>query len=436
MNDGMKPGAPSLLAEFFNSRIDLEKIFQTAVPRIANMALRALAMGSKFVLMIVLARILEPAQIGLYGLFTATLYFSVIFIGVDYYTYSQRELLSVPKDRWSFVLQHQVIAIGLLYLLILPLQLPLFYFNLLPSKFLYWFYILLLFEHISQELNRILVAMQRPLMASIVLFIRMGAWVWLIIPMMWFNHDTRNLNAIFLAWFVGTATASFVGGIMVWRGSRPWRWWPIDRAWILRGYKTGLMFFLATLSFMTLRTIDRYIVNFLVGPSLLGVYTLFMGLAMTVISLMEPAVFSFLYPPIVSAYQKGDRITYRTLMREMGIWTIALSIALAAIVGIFTPFVLHWIDRPLYTEHLSLIWLLLSVTVIYAGGMIPHYGLYAMRADRSIMFAHLSSLVVFFVVVALLASTTPLYTVPYALLAAFTWMGIYKLWRYSCLRSD
>jgi hypothetical protein len=123
-------------------------------------------------------------------------------------------------------------------------------------------------------------------------------------------------------------------------------------------------------------------------------------------------------------------------MREMGIWTIALSIALAAIVGIFTPFVLHWIDRPLYTEHLSLIWLLLSVTVIYAGGMIPHYGLYAMRADRSIMFAHLSSLVVFFVVVALLASTTPLYTVPYALLAAFTWMGIYKLWRYSCLRSD
>ncbi len=39
----MKPGALSLLVEFFNSRIDVEKIFQTAVPRIAHMALRALA---------------------------------------------------------------------------------------------------------------------------------------------------------------------------------------------------------------------------------------------------------------------------------------------------------------------------------------------------------------------------------------------------------
>jgi len=88
--------------------------------RVLNVSLRVLAMGSKFVLLIGLAKLLEPAEIGLFGLFAATVSFSMLVIGGDYYTYSQRELMSLPRERWSFVLQHQLLATGLLYIFLLP----------------------------------------------------------------------------------------------------------------------------------------------------------------------------------------------------------------------------------------------------------------------------------------------------------------------------
>ena len=98
-------------------------------PRLANMFLRGLSMGSRFVLILVLAKLLEPAELGLYGLFLATVSFSIMLVGADYYTYSQRELLSQPRDRWSFVLQHQALATVLLYGLILPAHLLVFWLD-------------------------------------------------------------------------------------------------------------------------------------------------------------------------------------------------------------------------------------------------------------------------------------------------------------------
>ena len=95
--------------------------------RLLNLALRGLSMGSKFVLIIFLARYLSVEDIGLYGLVVATVSFSVILLGGEFYTYSQRELLSVDKNKWCWILQHQSLATMALYLLILPLQLLIFY---------------------------------------------------------------------------------------------------------------------------------------------------------------------------------------------------------------------------------------------------------------------------------------------------------------------
>ena len=72
---------------------------------------------------------------------------------------------------------------------------------------------------------------------------------------------------------------------------------------------------------------------------------------------------------------------------------------------------------------------------IYTAGMIPHYGLYARGADRSIVVAHISSLGVFILATALLAREAPLEAAAYGLIAAFGWMGGLKLVQYRRLRS-
>ena len=62
------------------------------------MVLRSLSLGSRFILLFVLARLLKPSDVGIYGLMTATIAFSVLVLGGDYYTYSQRELMAGPGD--------------------------------------------------------------------------------------------------------------------------------------------------------------------------------------------------------------------------------------------------------------------------------------------------------------------------------------------------
>ncbi len=392
-----------------------------------------MGMGSRFVLLILLAKLLDPADVGLFGLFVATVSFSMLVIGGDYYTYSQRELLSRPREEWSFVLQHQAVATGLLYIFLLPSQLLLFWFELLPGELLIWFFALLIVEHIAQEINRLLVAMQHPLIASWVLFIRMGAWVWVVLPIMWIIPEAQSLHTVFIAWLPGALLAIFIGAIVIYREISPWRRWPLDRTWIRRGFTVGMLFLLATICFKALLTVDRYVVEHLVGVDMLGVYVLYIGIAMTVVNFLDPAVFSFLYPRIVSAYRQGDLPLYQKLMREMTWSTIGVSLILVIILAAIAPFMLEWIGRAVYAEHLPLLWLLLAVAVTYAVAMIPHWGLYARGADRSIVFAHISSLVVFCIAVILLAKHAPFMATAYGLLAAFTWIGIIKFMFYQRL---
>lgn len=402
-----------------------------------NVALRVTGMGSRFALTLVLARLLEPSELGMLGLSFAVISFGVLLVGGDFYTHSLRELLSSPRERWSFVLQHQILATCLLYSLFLPLLALLFVFGLLPADLLGWFFALLLVDHIVTEINRLLVAMQRPLLASWVLFFRMGAWVWVVLPVMWFVPDSRNYETVFIGWLIGGVLAIVIGIRVVTHEAAPWRYWAWDRAWLLRGFYVGLMFLVATLCFKALTTVDRFVVEGLSSMDLLGVYVFYSSMTGAIMGILDAAVFSFLYPRLVRAQRVGDIRVYRRIRSEM-IWsTLVVSIGLAILIALFTPFLLDWIDRPLYAEHQPLLWLLLMVTVVYCIGMIPHYGLYARGADRSILAAHVSSLLVFALVTSMSAKSYPMEAAAIGLLAAFTWMGGLKFLQYRrCLKLE
>jgi O-antigen/teichoic acid export membrane protein len=399
-------------------------------PRLTNMLLRSLSTGSKFALVVVLAKLLEPSEVGLYGLFVATVGFSMLVIGGEYYTYSQRELLTEGKSRWSFVLQHQTLATAFLYAVLLPSQLLIFLLDLVPRQLIMWFFALLVTEHIAQEINRLLIAMHRQLLSSIVLFVRTGAWVWGILPIMWLYPVYRKLEAVLAAWLISCIFAIVIGAMIVWQEVRPWKRWPINWRWLKKGFKVGLLLLIATMCFRALQTFDRYAVEALAGPEFLGVYVLYIGMAMAVVSALDPSVVSFLYPKLVSAHRQGKPLLYRKLMRELAWSSLIVSLLVAATISILAPWVMDWIGKPLYAQNLHVLWLLLVMTTIYAVGMVPHYGLYAHSADKVIVFAHISSLVVFGMT---LLASSPLYpreATAISLIAALAWMGLYKYWRY------
>ncbi len=387
-------------------------------------------MVSRFALVIVLSRLLTPAELGAYGLFAATIGLSMLAIGGEYYNHCQRELLSEPRSRWSFVLQHQVIAGLFLYVVLLPAQFFIFVFGLLPWSLAGWFFVLLIGEHLAQEINRLLIAMQRQLLASTVLFLRMGLWALALLPIMWLNPAYRYIEIVFSGWLVGLVLAVLLGYFVVWREARPWQRWPLDWSWLRRGFAVSCFYMIATLGFRALQTFDRYAVEFLAGQDLLGVYVLYAGMAMAVISVVDSGVVFFLYPKLVVARRQGDMELSRKLLREFASSTLAVSLGAGLMVGLLAPWVFTWIGRPIYAEHVHLLWMLLLMAILYALALVPHYGLYAIGVDKVIVHANLSALLMFFATLAATASMFPLEATPLALIVAFIWMGIYKYWAF------
>ena len=248
--------------------------------RIFNIFLRGLSIVSRFVLIYTLAKLLEPDQLGVFGLILATVSFNVLVVGADFYTYSQRELLSCGPERRSFIIQHQLIAHVILYLVLIPLQILLFVFDLLPIRFFIWFFALLIVEHVAQELNRLLVVLHRQIAASWVLFLRTGVWVWGILPLMWFIPGYNRIETVFMGWFIGGIIAIAIGIFTVKKEVLIWKKWPLDKVWIKKGFHVGAGFLLATICFKALLTLDRYVVEYLTDTSVLGVYVFYIGIVM------------------------------------------------------------------------------------------------------------------------------------------------------------
>ncbi len=397
------------------------------IKRLLNVALRSLSMGSKLALIFGIAKLLEPAQVGLFGLMLATIGFSVLLVGGDYYTYSQRELLSRPATQWGFVLQHQVKAQLILYSVLLPAQLFIFVTGLMQWKYLLWFFVLLVLEHIAQEVNRILVAMHRQLIASWVLFIRMGSWVIFVLPFMVFNESYRQLEIVYMAWIVGSSLAIIQGVIVISRIVPNWKNVKTDYTWLKKGFKVGGLFLLATLCFRGLLTFDRYAVEMLSSTEMLGVYVFYISIVMGAYSFLDPAVFSFLYPKMLQAYQMNEKANYEKVFKELIITTFVMSALLAVLIWFFAPVIIGWINKPVYSDNLSDLLYLILAGFVYAVGYIPHYALYAMKGDKWILAAHISSMAIFFLILYFLKIENSIRLVALALVFAFSWMMFIKL---------
>jgi O-antigen/teichoic acid export membrane protein len=394
--------------------------------RLLNIALRSLSTGAKLVLIFGIVKLLKPTEVGLFGLMLATVTFSVLVIGADYYAYAQRELLARPSEHWSFVIQHQIKAQLILYIVLLPAQLLIFVSGLMAWEYVAWFFALLVLEHIAQEINRILVVMHKQLMASWVIFIRMGSWVFVVLPLMVFNEQYRNLETLYMAWLVGCSLAIAIGILAIKRALPNWEKVEINYTWLKKGFKVGGLFLLATLCFRGLLTFDRYAVEILDSIEILGVYVFYIGIVMGAYGFLEPAVFSFLYPRMLQTYQMKEKEKYQKVLKELTITTLVISLSLAVLIWFIAPFLIYWIDKPIYSIHVNeLVWLI-AAGFIHAVGYIPHYALYAMKGDKWIISAHISSIMIFFLSLVLIPVENGIQAAVSALLFAFIWMLLIK----------
>lgn len=396
--------------------------------RLLNVALRGITLASKFLLIFFLARFLEPAELGLYGLIAATIGYALYLLGFDFYAFTTRELIKRERSQWGGLLKGQGALTAVLYCVFLPLFCLIFVRQLLPWSLAGWFFALLMLEHLTQELSRLLIAISEQLMASLVLFLRSGVWAVAVAGLMFIEPESRTLDFVLGAWTLGGLSALLLGIYKVtqlkmggWHTSVDWRW-------IRKGLKIAIPLLIATLAIRGVFTLDRYWFEALAGLEILGAYVLFMGVSNALMSFLDAGVFAFSYPGLIAAHSKQDASAFRQGLRRLLGQTLLLTAAFAVIALLLIGPLLQWLDRPLYMAQDNLFpWILLT-TVLYAISMVPHYALYAQGHDRPIIQSHVASLIAFIPATWLFSFYSPLLAVPLGLSAAFTLILLWKSW--------
>ena len=398
----------------------------TSKNRLLNVGLRSATLCTRFLFIFALAKYLDPASVGYYGLFTATVGYSLYFVGLDFYAYVTREILKTPNEQRGRVLKSQVALSGLLYLVFLPVALVLLQFAGWPEYLVLWYFPILLLEHFNQEISRLLIALQEQITASVILFVRQGSWGLVIVALMTITTSSRQLQTVLALWAVGGLAAA-AAGIWKLRKLQMGGWSsPPDWRWVKKGIAVSTAFLLATLALRGIQTADRYWLEALGGIEIVGAYALLLGVAGTLMTFLDAGVFAFAYPVLIKLHQAQEYDSARAKVRQMFGHTVLLSAGFAVISWLLLPFLLLWIDKLVYLKAIYLYpWLLLA-TVLNAFGMIPHFALYAQGHDKPIIYSHVAALIVFVVATWVLSHHFSTLAVPIGLNFSFAFIFLWK----------
>jgi O-antigen/teichoic acid export membrane protein len=396
--------------------------------RLLNLLLRAGTLASKFALIFFLARVLEPVDVGLFGLFFATVSYAVSFIGAEFYIYSTREIITHKDYERVGMLRDHGVLLSVIYAIMLPLLLSIFYFNLLPWSFVFWFFSLLISEHLGVEFNRLLVALSKPLTASIVLFVRSGAWVLFLIPLLLLEPEMQSLNVVLGFWLAGSVTACVLAmaslnkklDLSNMRSAINW-------SWIKLGMKVSFPFFIATISLRAVFVLDKYAFEFISGLDKLAAYILLLGIANAMISFLDSGVFVFHYPNMIAAYKHKNYASFNSELKKMIVQVLMFCLIFSAFAIFSIDLVLDLIGKEIYHNSVYLLpWLLLALS-LYALSSIPQYCLYACNCDRPIILSHILALPVFVGSCMFFSTIYKELAIPISMVTVFLFVFIFKL---------
>lgn len=392
-----------------------------------NVALRGATLISKLSLILILAKFLSPGELGLYGLLVATVAYGIYPLGLEFYTFGNRELILTDDIKKGALIKSQLFFHLLMYILFLPMFLFLFYFELLPWILIFWFYLILILEHLNQEIFRILVAMSKQVTASIALFFRHGMWALVVAATMYLENDARNLKFVLLAWAVGNIIS--FGVVIFVLIKLPISGWTdsVNWSWVKRGLKVATPYFMATIGVNGILTIDKYIFDLFNGKEHLGAYVFFLAISAALVSFLDAGVFSFTYPQMISSVNNKEPDQLNKLMKKMTRQVLLCSAAYLVVVHFAMSFLLGLIGKDIYTNNISLFYLFFIAMFIQSLSFVPHYGLYAKKIDRPIVHSGVLSFCFFVFFCWTLSYISTLYAIPFAFILTYLFVFLWKL---------
>ena len=393
-----------------------------------NLSLRLGMLISKSLFVFVAAKYLELSDLGLYSLVGVTISYGIYLLGLDFYTFTTRELIGLGEEGAAKYIIGQIRFCLLSYLFFFIPLLVLFQFDFLPWNVVGIFFILLLAEFISQELTRVLIALERTVIASCILFLRTAIWCYILAALFIWVDGTRNIEWILYSWLFSSVFSVVIAMYLLrFVGWKNVFCQPLELKWIIKGVKLAFPMLLSTLAIKTVFTMDKYSLEYIGGLSLLGVYAVYIGICNAFLSFMDAAVFQFRYPKLVKYKNSNQPELFLLEVKRLVLSVFGYMTFILLALFLVSDLVFSYLNKPEYLKHISIYWLLIWAHVLLVISYIPHYVLFAMKKDKWLLFAHFLALLTFLCLIEILNIESALERIAMALLGSMAVAFIVKL---------
>jgi len=353
-----------------------------------NLSFRGLAVLGRFLILIGIGKYLTVEDLGIYGLFYTSVIISIYIIGFDFYTYNTRELIAAKNDNRLHLILDQLIFHAAFYVILLPALLSIFIMDIVPIKYIYMFYLVLIFEHISQEIYRVFTALKKTVYANFISFIKTGLWVYVLFFLWYLDfNQLKNLDTVFILWFSGAFLSVLISiGYLAKLKLGKFKDYKINRDWILQGIKISIPFFISSLAYKIVEFSNRYFIDFFRDKSEVGIFTFYNGIANLINVIVFTAVIMIYYPKLYDYYINNKTDLYKKTINQFSILVISISLSIAVILVFGIPVLLNIINKSeIYNQHLNVYYILIAANVILNISLIPHYIMYVKKKDNLIM---------------------------------------------------
>lgn len=356
--------------------------------KLLALLLRGSSMGSKFLLIIGLSKVLTTAEYGVLSLIITTLTFLIFFLGLDFYNFSHREIIE-KDDRKIQFLVNQFWFHLFCYIIYIPIIYLIFSNDVIPLKYIIPFYVLLVLEHFGQELFRFFNLFNKPNQANFTLLIRTAVWIsiMLIVEYLILKREL-TIEHLLYYWVGGSFLAIIYSTIYVVLKSNfkfgEVNFFSIDRTWIKTGIKVSIPFFFGTIAYKIIEYSDRYMIDWFLDKEQVGIYSFYANFANIVNIVVNTITITLIVPNLLRAVSSKEVTNIKTKINQFS-KELYLSTALVSICIIILIFpTLQWLDKSDFSDELVTYFVILVANVIFNMSLLYHFLLYAYKKDSAI----------------------------------------------------
>ena len=364
--------------------MELKKYLQK--DKLLLLSLRGISVVAKFLFTTLFFRFSE-ADFGEYSLVAVTILLLVYGLGMDFYSFANRELMMPNSDKQKIIF-NQFLFYGFLYLLLFPVVYVIFHTLNFNPKYQLIFYLVLITEHLNYEFYRLLFVFKKPIAANINLFLRNGLWV-LFATVLLFINKNISIEQVLKYWFMGDLGALlFSASIIFFKKHKIAKSeLTIDTQWIKKGFLISIPYILGTISYKTIQFADRYMIDAFMDKKAVGIYSFFANMANVMNIVLFTLVISVLYPYLVEGVMENNRQKFDKYFKKFKKEIYLYSIAMIFILSLLLPIVLITIHKQEYLKDFYVFFLLALGNFFLNLSFLYHYIIYAYKKDWWIFYA-------------------------------------------------